>query len=226
MMMLSPKGTGWFIRLEAGGWGEGQRIGFGQKPAMVIIDVNYNFVGDKPEPILESVKRFPYSCGEEGWEAVHQIASILPLAREKRIPIIYSIPDIGPKPQGWLYAKTPRAAEVSTVPANNAIVREIAPTKNDIVIHKTRTSIFFGTPLLSMLNALSVDTLLMCGCTTSGCVRASVMDAMCYNFKVSVIEEGTFDFWQMSHRVGLFEMNTKYVDVVPIAEVVEYLRGL
>lgn len=71
---------------QASGYGEG-RIGFGQKPALVIIDVNHHFVGDKPEPILESIKHFPYSCGEEGWRAVNQITPLLPRLRKKRIPL-------------------------------------------------------------------------------------------------------------------------------------------
>ena len=71
--------------------GYGAKKELGQHPALMIIDVNYHFVGDKPEPILKSIERFPRSCGEVGWKAVHQIASILPLARSKRIPIIYLV---------------------------------------------------------------------------------------------------------------------------------------
>ena len=70
--------------------GYGKRAGFGQRPAVLVIDVNYNFVGDKPEPILQSVKRFRNSCGEEGWEGVHRIAELLAEARKKHLP--HSIP--------------------------------------------------------------------------------------------------------------------------------------
>ncbi|MBF8304515.1 MAG: isochorismatase hydrolase [Dehalococcoidia bacterium] len=70
--------------------GRGARLGFGEKPALLIIDVIYNWAGDRPEPILESIKKFPASCGQEAWEAIHHIASLLPLAREKHIPVIYS----------------------------------------------------------------------------------------------------------------------------------------
>ena len=210
---------------KAAGYGEG-RIGFGQKPALVIIDVNYNFVGDKPEPILESIKRFHNSCGKEGWEAVYQIASLLPLVREKRIPIIYTTSDIGPRPEGWISIKSSRIKERTSRPEANKIVKEIAPTEKDIVIHKPRASIFYSTPLLSMLNTLQVDTLLVCGTTTSGCVRASVVEAMANNFRVTVIEECTFDRGQVSHKVNLFDMNAKYADVVSIAEVKDHISRL
>src|ERR1051326_8411946 len=70
--------------------GYGKRAGFGQRPAVLVIDVNYNFVGDKPEPILQSVKRFRNSCGEEGWESVHRIRELLDAARAKHLPTFYT----------------------------------------------------------------------------------------------------------------------------------------
>ena len=70
--------------------GYGKRAGFGQRPAVLVIDVNYNFVGDKPEPILESVKRFRNSCGEEGWEGVYRIRELLAEARKKHLPTFYT----------------------------------------------------------------------------------------------------------------------------------------
>jgi nicotinamidase-related amidase len=70
--------------------GFGKRAGFGQRPALLIIDVNYNFVGDKPEPILESVKRFRTSCGEEGWDGVYRIRELLNEARKKHLPTFYT----------------------------------------------------------------------------------------------------------------------------------------
>ena len=210
---------------KASGYGEG-RIGLGQKPALVIIDITYNFAGDKPEPILESIKRFPYSCGEVSWEAIRQVVSLLALVREKGIPVVYSVPSIEPKPDGWLPIKSSRAGEIGTAPENNEMVSEIAPRGKDIVIYKTRPSIFYGTPLLGMLHGLGVDTLLVCGTTTSGCVRASVIEAFSNNFRVAVIEECTFDRGEVSHKVNLFDMNAKYADVLSISEVRDYINNL
>ena len=197
--------------------------GLGKKPAILIIDMLYNFVGDKPEPILKSIERFPLSCGEPGWEAVQHISSLLPLARSKNVPLIYST---GAPSLSHAWTSTARKEDVKKISFGNDIVREIAPTEHDVVISKLTPSIFFGTPLISILNVLNADTLIFCGCVTSGCVRASVFDAASYRFRVAVIEECTFDRSEICHKVNLFDMNAKYARVVSLAEVRNYLTGL
>lgn len=212
--------------------GFGKRAGFGQRPALLIIDVNYNFVGDKPEPILESVKRFRTSCGEEGWDSVHKIQELLTEVRKKHIPTFYTTAEenranstvlIG----GWA-AKSSRTTEdmTDTWEKANQIVDDIAPQRGDVIVHKQKPSAFFGTPLMSMLTEVHADTLLVTGTTTSGCVRASVIDAFSYNLKVSVVEECTFDRGQASHKINLFDMAMKYADVISLKDTVEYIRSL
>src|SRR3990172_7484134 len=211
--------------------GFGKKAGLGQRPALLIIDVNYNFTGDKPEPILESVKRFRTSCGEEGWQGVHHIRELLAEARKKHLPTFYTTAEenrsntvtIG----GWA-AKSSRTVEdmTDTWEKANEIVAEIAPQPGDILVHKQKPSAFFGTPLMSMLTEVRADTLLITGTTTSGCVRASVIDAFSYNLKVSVIEESVFDRGQSSHKINLFDMAMKYADVIPLKEAIDYIRGL
>ena len=173
---------------------------------------------------MKSIERFPLSCGENGWKAVYQIASLLPLARKKQIPIIYSAGELSLSKE-WS-KRNPRSEEIRQNKIGKEIVREIAPTANDIVIRKLAPSIFLGTPLINVLIPLKVDTLLFCGGTTSGCVRASVVDAASYGFTVGVIEEGTFDRGEVSHKVDLFNMNAKYASVVSIAEAKDYLSKL
>jgi hypothetical protein len=73
---------------EAAGWGTD--AGFGERPALLVIDVIYNFVGDRPEPILESIKRWRYSCGERGWQGVHRLAELIAACREQEVPIFYT----------------------------------------------------------------------------------------------------------------------------------------
>jgi len=212
--------------------GFGKKAGLGQRPALLIIDVNYNFTGDKPEPILESVERFRTSCGEEGWEAVYRIRELLAEARKKHLPTFYTTAEenrsnstlmIG----GWA-AKSNRTTEDMTEQWEkaNEIVEGIAPQPGDIIVHKQKPSAFFGTALMSMLNEVHADTVLVCGTTTSGCVRASVIDAFSYNMKVSVVEECVFDRGQASHKINLFDMAMKYADVIPLKETVEYIRDL
>lgn len=210
--------------------GYGKRAGFGGRPAVLVIDVNYNFVGDRREPILESIKRFRNSCGEEGWEGVDNIKVLLSEARAKRLPVFYTTGhgEEGALAFGRWHGKNSRGTEDFNEEARkgNEIVAEIAPQKGEVVVRKQKPSAFFGTPLMSMLNDVHADTVLVAGTTTSGCVRASVIDAFSYNFAVGVVEECTFDRGQASHKINLFDMSMKYADVVSLAETVEYIRGL
>lgn len=210
--------------------GYGKRAGFGQRPVVLVIDMNYNFVGDRPEPILKSVERFRNSCGEEGWEGVYRIRELLEGARKKHLPTFYTTAHERGNPVafGRWHGKNRRGAEDMSEEwsRGNEIVEEIAPQEGDIVVRKQKPSAFFGTPLMSMLNEVHADTVLVTGCTTSGCVRASVIDAFSYNFRVSVVEECVFDRGQASHKINLFDMNMKYADVISLREAQEYIRSL
>lgn len=106
------------------------------------------------------------------------------------------------------------------------IVDIIAPKKGDLVIDKAYPSAFFGTPLISWLVKLGVDTLLITGGTTSGCVRATVIDAVSRNYNVAVIEDCVFDRIQLSHKAGLFDIWMKYADVIDLNEALDYLSNL
>lgn len=207
--------------------GYGQRAGFGQAPAILIIDVTYNFTGDKPEPILESVKRFRHSCGLEAWEAVSNIRRLLQAARPKGVPIVYST---GYKKEealprtGWMKKNSRAEAEAGSLgDLDRKIVDAIAPQDNDKVFQKHWPSFFFETPLISYLHTLGVDSVWICGCTTSGCVRATAIDAFSYNFPVTVLEDCCFDRGQVSHKISLFDLHQKYVDVLPLQTVLEWL---
>ncbi|MBI2183386.1 MAG: isochorismatase family protein [Thaumarchaeota archaeon] len=207
--------------------GYGKPIGLtnlGKRPAILVIDVTTSFIGDKPEPILESIKHYPNSCGEAGWQATHKIKDLLQVAREKRLPIMYSLseaPERSNKETAWSFKKTRFSpAEGNTIPDI------IKPQPEDIIIRKRKPSVFFGTPLMSLLNFNDVDTVVVTGCTTSGCVRASVIDAFSYAFKVVIVEECVFDRGEISHKVNMFDMHQKYADVAPLGDVLEYLSGL
>jgi nicotinamidase-related amidase len=210
--------------------GYGKRQGFGRRPAVIVVDVNYNFVGDVPEPILASIKKYRNSCGEEGWQGVYQISKLLDAARVKNLPIFYSTapPRRLALSAGRWHGKNSRGNEDFHAQTHdgNEIVREIAPKEGDVVILKDKPSVFFGTPLISYLHELLVDTLLVAGTTTSGCVRATVVDAFSYNFKVVVINECVFDRGQASHKINLFDMQAKYADVVSLEAARRYLDEL
>jgi maleamate amidohydrolase len=211
------------------GWGK--RAGFGERPVLLVVDVNYAFAGDRPEPIEESVKRWPNSCGDVAWEAATHIRTVLDAAYRVGVPVIYST-SMDPRPHGWgagrwadKHARL-RQGPDSDRALNNQIIEPIAPRPEDVVIQKEKPSAFFGSPLAAYLVDLQADSVLVCGTTTSGCVRATVVDAFSYNFRVAVVEEATFDRGEASHAINLFDMDQKYADVVSVSEVVEYLQGL
>ncbi len=212
--------------------GYGSRGGFGKRPALLVIDVNYAFCGDKPEPIFESIKRWRNSCGDESWPAVAAIKSLIDKAHDKGIPVIYTTGvrradnwDSG----SWSW-KNSRSTEKPTVPVSNIdgnqIVDEIAPADQDIVIYKQKPSGFFGTNMTSYLTLLGCDSVIVTGTTTSGCVRATVLDAFSQNYRVALAEEGCFDRSQASHAINLCDMNAKYADVVKTAEVLAFFEAL
>lgn len=209
--------------------GYGARAGYGRRPLVLVVDVTYGFCGDRPEPILRSVERWRNSCGEVAWEAIGAIQRLLSAARAKRLPVFYTTMAT-PRPDGfdrgrWL-DKNARGVEDTRPSRAGEIVAEIAPRPEDVVIEKSKPSAFFGTLLAPYLTDLGADSVITCGTTTSGCVRATVVDGFSYNFRMSVIEEATFDRGQASHAINLFDMHQKYADVVPLADVLGYLDGL
>lgn len=215
--------------------GYGARGGFGLRPAVLIIDVNYAFTGDRKLPILESIATWRSSCGESAWAAIPPTQRLLGAARANRIPVFFSTgkdsrPD-GFDRGGWTH-KNRRAGEqlpaaAAAKPARGYdIVREIAPLPHEIVIEKLKPSPFNGTPLAGFLTDLGVDTLVVMGTTTSGCVRAGVLDAFSLNYRISIVEECTFDRFESSHAINLFDMQAKYCDVITLPEALAYLTSI
>ena len=214
----------------AGGFGA--RAGFGRRPALVIIDVNWAFCGERPEPILDSIKKWRTSCGEAAWIALDYIKRLIDAAHRKGLPVIYTTGE-GREDKwdrgGWSW-KSSRPDEAGGRPGTNLdgnqIAAPIAPLPQDIVIKKQKPSGFFGTNLASYLTLLGADSLIVTGTTTSGCVRATVVDAFNLNDRCTLAEEGCFDRSEASHALSLCDMHAKYADVVPTAEVLEYIASL
>ncbi len=212
--------------------GYGASQGFGKRPALLIVDVNYNFCGDRPEPILESIKRWRNSCGEEAWEGVKAIKRLLAAGRAKDLPVIYTTgvrrPDNWDSGSwAWKNSRTrERVIARATSLPGDTIVPDIAPEPRDIVIAKQKPSAFYGTPLVSYLTLLGADSLIVAGTTTSGCVRATVLDAFSNNYRVTLVEEGCFDRAQASHAINLCDMHAKYADVLKLEEVMAFIDTL
>ena len=212
--------------------GFGAKAGFGKRPALLVIDVSYGFAGDKAEPILDSIKRWSNSCGAESWDAIAVIKQLAEGFRAKKLPVLYTTGqnredgwDVGS--WAWKNTRTGESLPKATQKLDaNAIVAEIAPQSQDVVIYKQKPSGFFGTNMSAYLQLLGADSVVVVGTTTSGCVRATVIDAFSQNFRVAVAEDGCFDRSQASHAINLCDMHAKYADVVPAAEVLAFIATL
>lgn len=205
--------------------GFGRSSGLGRRPALLIIDVQYRTVGTRPMPFWEAIKEFPTSCGDVGWAAVRNIRTLLDLFRSRGWPVLY--PHVSPKQvfdTGRLAQKVPALMGVAA--KGYDFVAEIAPKDEDILLPKKHPSAFFGTPLASYLIDLGADTLVVTGCTTSGCVRGSVVDGFAYNFRMVVPEDAVYDRSATSHAVNLFDMASKYADVMNTEDTVNALKTI
>jgi maleamate amidohydrolase len=211
-------------RYEAAGFG--QPSGFGERPALLVIDVQYRTIGNSPKPFYESLEDYTTSCGEVGWAAVGQIEKLIGAFRAAGRPILY--PHVAPKKAedrgGTLGQKVPGIMDVPD--RGYDFPEQVAPQPGDLLLPKKHPSAFFGTPLASYLIGLGVDTLVTTGCTTSGCVRGTVVDGFSYNFKCVVPHDAVYDRTPTVHQVNLFDLAQKYADVLSADEVVARIEGL
>lgn len=215
-----------------GTYGFGNCAGVGTRPAVLVVDVNYTFVGEQREPVHEAMKKRRNACGTRAWSAVDALQDLLKAARAKGLPIIYTTGDKRPDLQKMGATAMKKTAVVMTQPGRNDlrdgndIVDEIAPAGNDIVIKKTKPSAFFGTPLISQLVAMRVDSLFITGGATSGCVRASAVDAFSNNYPATLIADCCFDRFEASHVMSLFDLGAKYAEIATSAQAIARINAL
>lgn len=202
-----------------------RREAFGKKPAILNIDNYRSVAGDEPMDILEMIKTWPGAMGYAAWEALDNIADLLKTAREAGIPCahVHGLPveesGISPWGSGGKKPADMTPEERDRYERRYEFMPQAMPVEGEIVLKKTAPSAFFGTPLMAGLNAWDIDTLIVTGESTSGCVRASVIDAKSYRFNVVVAEECVYDRHEVSHAINLFDMNQKYATVLPLAEI-------
>lgn len=196
----------------------------GTRPALLLIDCYRKVFGDRPRPLAEAIEAFPATCGPAAWEALGPLERLLGTAREVGVPVVHTTGETNPHARLGATTLRSRAPGEDDVEGYE-IVPSLAPRPGELVAAKSRASAFFGTPLSTWLRELGVDTLVVGGETTSGCVRASVVDGYSHGFRVAVVEEATFDRSMLSHQVNLFDMHLKYATVVHLDEALRYLDG-
>jgi len=190
------------------------QFGFGKSPALVVIDMAYGWT----DPA--------YAGGSARLDsAIEAIRRLLPAARAKNVPVVYttsvyheqpqfkSAADFSPSFRKW----DRRACEID---------ERVLPASYDYVIEKEHASAFAGTPLIGRLMANRVDTLLITGCSTSACVRATATDAKSLGLKPIIIREAVQDRSEIAHEWTLFDIQARFADVVALAQVLEYVERL
>lgn len=197
-----------------------RETGVGARPALLAIDL-YNLVyqGGAREP-HDLVGTWPSSCGRYAWEAVEPTKRLFAAARAAGLTVLYTT-----APATSRVAATNRQVGLGSSDEDYGIFDEFAPEDGDVLIVKERASGFYGTPLLPELTRRGISSLIVCGTSTSGCVRASVVDAYSAGFHVAIAEECVFDRSPLSHKVNLFDLHHKYADVLHVDEILEHLRA-
>lgn len=206
--------------------GYGERGSLGERPALLVVDVTYGFTGRGPEPVLESARTYPNSCGEAAWVAMPHIALLADTARARGVPVYYTagVERDASEHAGRWREKHPRTLQQP--PDAYDVVDQVASAPGDMLIRKAKPSAFFGTPLVASLIDRGIDTTIIAGSTTSGCVRATVLDSFSYGFSTAIATDAVFDRARVSHAINLFEMSQKYADLFSTEELVDYLNGL
>lgn len=200
--------------------GSERRIGWGEQPAVLVLDMTEAFVEEA----------YPIGRADTGRPAAAATERLLDTAREAGLPVFYTTPL-----SSGVYPPDYPGVVISTVDSErseakqqqwddaNAIVDRLAPEPDDVVIQKPRASAFFDTHLANVLKHYGIDTLLVAGMKTSCCVRETVVDAHSNNFRVIVPPECVADASVISHEISLFDMDMKFADVDPLDEVLDRL---
>jgi maleamate amidohydrolase len=197
----------------------------GPNAAVLAIDL-YNIVyRGGPHSPYELDATYPNSCGIYAHQAIAPTQAVLAAARAAGVPIIFCTKDVSPNNRPADAISTKRR-QFTPGPDDYGIYEAFEVRKEDIVIRKQRASIFEGTPLKSHLALLGVQSLIVMGEATSGCVRASVVEGFSAGYHVSVVEECVFDRAQLTHKMNLFDMHHKYADVLHVEYVLTHLREL
>ena len=201
--------------------GFGTEVRLGKRPCLIVIDVTMSFLGRRPGDTTGP--EYLTGCGTEGWARLPAICEVLEAARAAGIPRVLTkgSPDAAAMVGGAI--KLSAGPEIARKTHSAPFPEEIVPRDDEFVLEKTKASAFFLTPLLPFLHQRGVDSIIAIGTTTSGCVRATAVDAASYGFPVVVAEDACFDRSPFAHAANLFDIEMKYGSVVGTRELLAML---
>jgi maleamate amidohydrolase len=196
--------------------GFASRVGFGKRPALLVIDLIRGFT-DERCPLASDLTA-----------ELEATVALLDAAREHDIPVLFTTVSYDPERQeaGLWIRKIPSTSYLVEGSPWVELDERLERRPGESLVVKKYASAFFGTDLVARLVSRGVDTLLLAGCTTSGCVRASAVDACSLGFHTIVVQEAVGDRAELPHLANLFDIDAKYGDVVQLTEALDYLRGI
>jgi maleamate amidohydrolase len=196
----------------------GHKLGYGKRPAIVVVDFQIGFTAPERSPLAGNLDA-----------EVAATNKLIAAARKNNVPVIFTVVGYDPHRQDDAGLWPEKAPSLRLLKLGSELV-DLDPRLDrlpeDLVIVKKYASGFFGTYLASTLTMKAVDTVVVTGCTTSGCVRATVMDALAHGFRPIIPLEAVGDRAQEPHEANLFDIGSKYGDVVPTQEVIDYFDRL
>jgi nicotinamidase-related amidase len=204
-----------------------RRAGFASEPswdgspALLIVDALWGFIGHRRVDVLEAISEYPTACGEAGWDGLERIEEALRFFREAELPVVHVCASAE---ANAVHGATTRARrKPGTGTRAYEIPEPITPAPGEPVVLKSKASGFFRTALDVVLRNRMVDTVLIAGSTTCGCIRATAVDAHSSGFETIVLADAVWDRSPFSHAVALFELSMKYASLVQVDEAVAEL---
>jgi maleamate amidohydrolase len=194
----------------------GESVTLGSRPAVLVVDFSCGFTD--PECAL----------GSDMTEQVEATKQLLDAARAKGLPVVFTTIGYEPslKDGGLWLQKAPSLADLQIGGRWVEIDPRLEPREDETIVLKKGASAFFGTNLASILISQQVDSVILCGATTSGCIRATAIDLLQYGFPTLVPRECVADRAQAPHDANLFDINAKYADVVSLEEALDYVESV
>lgn len=195
----------------------------GARSALIIVDVTLGFTGSPGLTLEKAIEEYATACGPAAWIAMPRIARLLALFRSLDRPVVFT--RASATDQSFAGKATKGKRRLVVAPRFNDFPEAVTPRAGEWVLEKSKASCFFMTPLPVYLVKEAIDTVVLCGVSTSGCVRASAVDACSYGFNTFVVDDCCFDRSAFAHAANLFDMNAKYATVLSLDELEQRMLG-